>query len=236
METLTTTETLTENQLKELAESQAALARVAAEQAVPVSTQAPAAIAIAIDRLAEDWKLCDCRTDAKFAALLGKPRECPYAINPERNAWLKEYDRARGFADARPAEDHAFDAGWAQGFHFPKRVDFAVPAGEIGRVWKMGWLRGLRSRAEIDADDPCVHNPGKLSDRARSASPVATKAVLEEPLSFKRLPKDRSEVIRLVLEARKQGLSFKKIDLKFTGKANHGGWSCDICHKYGCGK
>ena len=230
---------LTENQLRELADSQAALARVAAEEKAekkvekkiaPVSTRSPAS---RIDPVAvRDWNLCDCRTDAKFAALLGKPRECPYAIDPERKAWLKEYDRARGFAEASPPEEAAFGSGWVYGFNYPNKVDFAVPRGATGKAWMRGWERGVSSRTKLDGEDTCLHNPGKFP------APVATQAKpLAKPLSSKMpLVKDKKERDRLVLEDRKRGMSFKDIQLKYCGKAHHGSWAHGICKKYGAVK
>ena len=240
METQTAVATeLTENQLKELAESATALARVAAEEqaekaekkAAPIATRA-AGVAVAIDRLAEDWKLCDVRTDAKFAALLGKSRECPYAIDPERKAWLKEYDRARGFAEASPPEEAAFGSGWVYGFNYPNKVDFAVPRGATGKAWMRGWERGVSSRTKLDGEDACLHNPGKFP------VPVATQEKpLAKPLSSKMpLVKDKKERDRLVLEDRKRGMSFKDIQLKYCGKAHHGSWAHGICKKYGAVK
>ena len=244
----TATELLTENQVRELAESRAALARVKAEEKIaPVVTKAPIT-QDALDRLVADWKLCDCRTDAKFAALLGKPRTCPFPSNPERGAWFKEYDRARGFADAQEPEKRAFDAGWAAGFHFPKEIGFPIPEGELGKVWIDGRRRGVASRDEIESGDPCLHNPAKAKDMEKRAVCVLAKmpkALVKTPLApqgeiviakGRRKRQVHSEsVIKQVLAARRAGMTFAKIDIKFgldSGR-KHGMVSYHICEKHG---
>ena len=237
----TPTATLTENQLLELQASQAALARVAAEekadvvmaaafgQAVPISTRAPAAKP-SHDHKPDlsDWKLCDVRTDAKFAALLGLARECPYPLNPEKSAWLKEYDRAKSFSDSRKPEEKAFDSGWAIGFHFPNRIGFPVPQGELGRLWRNGFARGIDSRHELERSDPCLHNPGE-------ARPIQAQAIAKTPtaITIHKAARATESIVKQVLAARKAGMSFREMDLKFRGKAQHGGWSAGVCKRHG---
>lgn len=170
---------LTDNQIRERAESRAALKQVRAEEAKARPTT----------KLDPESLLFDAKTNAKFTALIGKPRDCPLQDDdPHMAVWFQEFDRVRAFAATQDPAQRAFCQGWAAAFHSAltaEKKDFPAPK-EHKAEWDKGWRKGLEAKSEIEG-----------------FSPVTTQVPS--------MPLDLQEIAK----AREKGMSYRSIEIAF---------------------